>query len=230
MFCVNRNKFMSHTARDYFDQIKLRSDKWELYFDVYEKYFKQFKNNSPTFVEVGVQCGGSIEAWVKYFGENSKIYGVDINPLVEHIDGAEIVVGDQNDPLFWYNFAYRVGDIDCFLDDGSHMFEHQINTFNYVWPHIKPNGVYICEDTCTSYWKTFGGKMNAPNSFIEYAKKLVDYIHIEHLDEKDLFFCDKYLLELTKDLGEIHFYNSQVVFVKNKPEFKRIIFNDNWVK
>ena len=213
-----------HTVRNSYDRIKLRSDKWELYFDVYERYFGKFKNSSPTFVEVGVQCGGSLEAWVDYFDKSSKIYGIDINPLIDKVDGAEIVIGDQNDPLFWYNFLKKVGEIDCFLDDGSHQVEHQITTFNYVWPKIKPGGVFMCEDTCTSYWSGYGGKVNNPNTFIEYSKKLVDYLHVEHIQN---FIYDPYLLDLTKDLGEIHFYNSQVVFVKNKPEFKRIIFNDN---
>lgn len=217
---------MQTTVRNSFDQIKLRADKWKLYFDVYEKYFSKFKNNSPTFVEVGVQAGGSIEGWVNYFDKESKIYGVDINPLIKKVNGAEIIIGDQNDPLFWYNFIEKIGPIDCFLDDGSHIFEHQINTFNYVWPNIKQNGVYICEDTCTSYWKSFGGKLKAPHTFIEYAKKMVDYLHIEHVEQNDLIFYDQYLVELTKDIGEIHFYNSQVVFVKNKPKFERIIFND----
>lgn len=217
---------MQPTVRNSFDQIKLRADKWELYFEVYERYFKNFKNSSPTFVEVGVQAGGSIEGWVNYFDKESKIYGVDINPLIEKVNGAEIIIGDQNDPLFWYNFIEKIGPIDCFLDDGSHFFEHQINTFNYVWPHIKQNGVYICEDTCTSYWKSFGGKLKAPHTFIEYAKKLVDYLHTEHVEQNDLIFYEQYLVELTKDIGEIHFYNSQVVFVKNKPKFERIIFND----
>jgi hypothetical protein len=212
------------TVRDSYDRIKLRSDKWELYFDVYEKYFSKFKNNSPTFVEVGVQGGGSLEAWVDYFGKSSKIYGVDINPLIDKVDGAEIVIGDQNDPLFWYNFLEKVGEIDCFLDDGSHYVEHQITTFNYVWPKIKPGGIFMCEDTCTSYWPGYGGRLNSPNTFIEYSKKLIDYIHAEHIQN---FLYDPYLLDLTKDLGEIHFYNSQVVFVKNKPKFQRIIFNDN---
>ena len=214
---------MKATVRDSFDQIKLRSDKWELYFDVYERYFHKFKDTSPTFVEVGVQCGGSLEAWVNYFDKNSKIYGVDINPLVDSVEGAEVLRGDQSDPLFWYNFINKVGEIDCFLDDGSHIVGHQINTFNYVWPHIKPGGVFICEDTCTSYWSGFGGRIKGPNTFIEYSKTLIDYLHAEHIES---FSYDPYLLELSKDIGEIHFYNSMVVFVKGKPEFKRIIFND----
>lgn len=207
------------------NETTLLADKWMPYFDVYEQYLSKFRNKSPTFVEVGVYHGGSIEAWVKYFGEGAKIYGIDIAPKVKEITGANIVIGDQSNVRFWDKFLDEVGEIDAFLDDGSHKSIDQIITFNKVWPKIKEGGVFICEDTCTSYWDGlyYDGGHKKAGTFIEYSKELLDYLHIEIADKFDQ---NNYLKELTKDIGQIHFYISQVVFVKGKPKYDRVFFND----
>lgn len=208
------------------NETTLLVDKWMPYFDVYERYYGKFRNQNPTFVEVGVWHGGSIEAWVKYFGEGSKIYGIDINPKVKEIPGANIVIADQSDVRFWDKFLNEVGEIDCFLDDGSHKSIDQIITFNKVWPKIKDGGVFICEDTCTSYWDGpfYDGGHNKPGTFMEYVKVLIDYLHIEMTDKFDQ---NDFLKELTKDIGQIHCYGSQVVFIKGKPKYERVYFNNN---
>ena len=208
-------------TREVFEKVTRRADKWEPYFEVYDLYFSRFRNTAPVFVEVGVQAGGSIEAWVNYF-ENARVYGVDIAPLVTDVPGAEIVIGDQSNPLFWDKFIETVGEIDCFLDDGSHINVDQIITFNSIWPHIKEGGVYMCEDTVTSYWPGFGGGLAKSGTFIEYAKTLVDYMHQEHTSEK----LSEYYKDLSRDIRQVSFFNGQVVFVKGRSSFTRVIFND----
>lgn len=204
--------------REIFDNdLTLKCDKWEPYFDVYETYFNKFRNTKPTFVEVGVQSGGSTQMWAQYFGEGAKLYGIDIAPEVTEVDGAKIVIGDQGSEEFWDEFLEEVGEIDCFLDDGSHESEHQIVTFLKIWPHLKEGGVYICEDTHCSYW-TSHIKDSMP--FVEFAKIFADIVHIEHAGSATGF-----INSLPKDVLHVSFYNSQVVMTKGKPEFKQVIVN-----
>ena len=56
------------------------SSKYKKYFTIYEDLFNKFKGKDITFVEIGIQNGGSLEIWKKYFGKNSKIIGIDFNP------------------------------------------------------------------------------------------------------------------------------------------------------
>ena len=45
------------------------ADKWSGYLDAYHHHFNRFRSQDKiTFVEVGVQSGGSIEMWRSYFG------------------------------------------------------------------------------------------------------------------------------------------------------------------
>ena len=97
----------------------------------------------------------------------------------------------------------------------------QINTLLNVWPHISEDGVFICEDTHTSYWEWFGGGLKG-DSMIEFSKGLIDLIHREHINAMP----PEPLLVKFYDLKTIHFYNSQIVFLKGRTDFKRHIVND----
>jgi hypothetical protein len=41
--------------------------------------------------------------------------------------------------------------IDVLIDDGSHITNHQIRTFDHIYPKISSNGFYIIEDLRNSY-------------------------------------------------------------------------------
>ena len=56
------------------------STKWSGYFDVYEKHLSKFIGKEPRILEIGVLGGGSIEMWQKYFGPDTAVIGVDVNP------------------------------------------------------------------------------------------------------------------------------------------------------
>lgn len=223
---------MNEIRKIFNNELKLRSDKWDPYFDVYETYFSPFVGKSPTLVEVGVQGGGSIEMWKKYLGENSKIIGidVDINVINNHLnhfdDGVEICLGDQGSEEFWDNFLQKNPNIDLFIDDGGHHMQQQIITFEKVFPVLNMGGVYICEDTHTSYWKVFGSKIYNYGSFIEYSKRIVDIINKQHVEEDEKFHLDEKIVKICEDLTTIHFYDSMVVFIKNgRKEFKNVFAN-----
>jgi len=43
----------------------------------------------------------------------------------------------------------------------------QIITFEEIYNHINQNGVYLCEDTHTSYWPEYNGGLLKKDTFIE---------------------------------------------------------------
>src|SRR5690348_8554452 len=54
--------------------------KWEHYFEIYHRHLPKFVGLGPNVFEIGIYSGGSLEMWRSYFGEESRIYGVDIEP------------------------------------------------------------------------------------------------------------------------------------------------------
>ena len=139
--------------KEIFWNLEKGSTKWSGYFDVYERHLSKFIGKAPRILEIGVLGGGSIEMWLKYFGEGTQVIGLDINKecLDYKYDGnVEIVMGDQSDPQFWDQYLADKKGFDIVIDDGSHVMTHQITTLNKVFPRLNVGGVYICEDTHTS--------------------------------------------------------------------------------
>lgn len=200
----------------FWNDLTLQSLKWEPYFDVYEEYFGPWRTRSPVFVEVGIMGGGSLEMWTKYFDPGATIWGIDIDASKRDlaIPGASIAIGDQADRAFWRDFLTKVPKIDLFVDDGGHRIHEQIITFEMVWPQINENGVYICEDTHTSYWQEYGAV--GSDTFIEYSKRAVEVIHRNHMrGPRD----PNNLIHLLKDLRSVAFFDSMVVFRKGRQRF-----------
>ena len=129
------------------------SMKWKSYFEVYNELFKDFKDKKVTFVEVGIDRGGSLFMWKDFFSKNSRIIGIDSNPAAKKLEehGFEIFIGDQSKEDFWHTFYDKVGPVDIVLDDGGHKNLEQIITTTLSLPHINNGGKIVIEDTHSSY-------------------------------------------------------------------------------
>ena len=197
------------------------STKWSGYFDVYEKHLSKFIGKSPRILEIGVLGGGSIEMWQKYFGEDTAVIGIDINPecLNYKYDGdVQIIMGNQGDENFWKQFAEENGKFDIIIDDGGHTMDQQITTLKCMFPYLNDGGVFAVEDTHTSYWVNWGGGYKSQHSFLEYSKGLTDIVNQQHFQGNN--YVVPRVLNNYKGLYSTTFYNSMVVFEKeNLKEF-----------
>jgi cephalosporin hydroxylase len=189
-------------------------DKWKHYFDIYDRYFSRYRGKEIHFVEFGVWHGGSLQMWKNYFGPKAKIYGVDINPACKQLeeDQVQIFIGDQADKNFLKSLSDAIPKIDILLDDGGHTMEQQINTFEALYHRIDPNGIYMCEDMHTSYWRRWGGGYRNRDSFVEYTKNFIDHIHAWHSEDKERFKVN----DFTRTAYSLHFYDS-ILVVEKKP-------------
>ncbi len=192
------------------------SDKWEPYFEVYQRHLTRYKDKPITLVEVGVQRGGSLDMWAQFLHPDSKIIGIDVDPECANLEykypNVKVLIGDQVDPAFWDEFL-KDNSVDVFIDDGGHTMVQQITTFEKVFPKLNMGGTFICEDTHTSYWPHCGGKLFSKDSFIEYSKRYVDILHFDWKQETvaDLEIKNKIA---SNGLSGLFFYDSMVVFEK----------------
>jgi len=140
----------SNTLEAYFDSHTegLGILKWQHYFNIYQRHFSKFIGQEVHILEVGVASGGSLEMWKNYFGSNCQIYGVDIEEKCKAYenDSIKIFIGDQTDRSFWKRFKSEVPTLDIVIDDGGHEPQQQIATLEELLPHLRPGGVYLCED------------------------------------------------------------------------------------
>ena len=146
--------------------------KWNHYFDIYHRHFSKFVGGEVNVLEIGVYSGGSLEMWRDYFGPKCRAYGVDIEEACKCYDNeyTEIIVGDQEDRDFWKAFKERVPAIDILIDDGGHQTEQQIVTLEEMLPHLRPGGVYLCEDVHGAY-----------NGFSAFMQGLVNNLNMHRV-------------------------------------------------
>lgn len=201
------------------------SDKWESYFDVYERHLTELRKAPVNLIEVGVQKGGSLDMWAHYFPNAKTITGIDIDPECANLKyddpRIKVIIGDQGKSEFWNQFLSDHGAIDIFIDDGGHFMDQQIITFEKIFPRLSVGGVFICEDCHTSYMNYNGGGLERKGSFIEYAKSYIDVIHWDWKEQYNTELERKW--KIGKDLTSVHFYDSMVVFEKfGKVEMKRV--------
>jgi hypothetical protein len=184
--------------------------KWKHYFPIYERHFREFVYKPVTFIEIGCGRGGSLQMWKRYFGPHARIVGIDILPECKEFeeDQIEIRIGAQQDLQSLENVIAEFGAPDIVLDDGSHVMSHVIASFQFLYPRVAKNGVYMVEDLHTAYWEEYEGGLRKPTTFIELSKNLLDELNADHSRGALV------PTEFTQTKLSMHFYDSVVVFEK----------------
>jgi hypothetical protein len=185
--------------------------KWDHYFEIYDRHFSKYRGKDIVLLEIGTFNGGSLQMWKNYFGDRAKIYGIDINPLCKEVEeeNITILIGSQSDRNFLKQVKEQIPPIDILIDDGGHTMLQQIVSFEELFSHIKPDGVYLCEDNHTSYWRNYGGGLKRKGTFIEYSKNFIDQIHAYHSKESS-FKVNSF----TESVHSLHYYDSILVIEK----------------
>ena len=148
------------------------SDKWLHYLPIYDRHIPT--DRPIRMLEIGVQGGGMLEVWRKALHPGSIVHGIDIDPAC----AAEgVTIGDQADPSVLRDALGVLGGLDVVVGDGSHVGKDQRASFEYLYPRLAADGVYIIEDTHTSYWGSHEGGWRQSGTAIEDAKNLVDKLH-----------------------------------------------------
>jgi len=193
-----------------------RLHKWTHYFDIYERHFERFRARSPVMLEIGVMGGGSLAMWSEYFGAGAKIIGLDINPDCKRhaAKDVDIFIGSQSDKDVIDSIKQKYPHIDIVLDDGSRLSADMIATFNHLFAHVQPYGVYMVEDTHANYWPDWGGGVKVAGTFMEFAKDRLDDINAAHTRDA------LPVTDFTASTNYIAVYDSVVVFEK-RPQGRR---------
>lgn len=190
------------------------------YTPIYSKYFQKIRKNQMHVLEIGIggydnpnSGGASLRMWKNYFS-NSQIFGLDIYDKSPHEeDRIRIFQGDQSDAVFLGKVFDEMGVADIIIDDGSHISEHVIASFRYLFPKLKNGGIYVIEDTQTSYWDDLGGdskNIDNPSTSMNYFKSLVDAVNYEEFDNS--IFEEKEIIDL---IFYIHFYHN-LIFIQKR--------------
>lgn len=219
--------------------IKNGTDKIEThkYHHFYPRYLEMYRGVKDfALLEIGILFYQSINTWLEYLPD-CHVYGTDIIQKKSYGNFTSLIC-DQSKiedlksvAEFIKNKKHKVYFI---LDDGIHIPEYQIFSFNYFFKELlEPGGCYIIEDIETSYWKrgqllhhtcAYGYKHN--KSVVENFKNLVDEINSLYLSEKEReeqsLLTENFNQEVKKQISSITFcQNCIIILKKTEEEMKR---------
>ena len=165
---------------------KLKSDKWEHYFDIYDHCLSRFYDKKISFLEIGIQSGGSIEVAQKLFDPKSSLSGLDIDPRCSDISNilkdVKIYIGSQVDEQLLNKIATDHNkNFDVIIDDGSHIQSHMIFTFTRMFQFINDGGIYLIEDTHTNYSPSHQESFFGIGLY-DYFKGLSERLNLDYMD------------------------------------------------
>jgi hypothetical protein len=203
-----------------------------LYTQHYMTHFKKYRLKRINLLESGVggeeypKLGGaSLRLWKRFFPFGN-IFAIDIYDKCLHEENRiKIFKGDQNDKLFLMDLVKKIPKLDIIIDDGSHINKHVIETFKILFPYIKLGGLYVIEDTQTSYWPDFGGDsidLNNSDTIMNYFKKLTDC-----LNYREFLNADYQPTFLDKNIVSIHFYHNLIFIYKGENEEESNMVKNN---
>ena len=200
----NENRLFTYGKKHGSDKITRHK-----YHEIYHQYLKQFYDKKGGLIEIGIQGGHSLKMWMDAF-PNMYIYGIDIGKEDKN-DKYTIFKIDQSSENQLKSILHNIKHPIYFInDDGSHIPEHQLLTFNILFPLLEEGGIYIIEDIESSYWTRDGlygydtrYGYKHPKSIIEIFKNVIDLINSE--------FCRKYTDDKVQHLK----YIKSITFAQN---------------
>jgi hypothetical protein len=151
-----------------------------------------------------------LRMWKRYF-PFGKIFSLDIYDKSQFEESRiKIFKGDQTDTSLLERIIGQIGKPDIIIDDGSHINEHVVKTFELLFPLLKTGGIYVVEDTETSYWPDYGGdseNLNNPATTMNYFKRLSDCLNHQELLKRD--YVPSYF---DRNIYSIQFYHN-IIFI-----------------
>jgi hypothetical protein len=212
------------------------TDKWggHWYAAHYARYFGHLRRKKIILLEIGVggyehpkDGGGSLRMWRRYF-PNAQIVGLDYYDKSPHAEKRiRIYRGDQSDEKLLRRIVAEVGRPDLIIDDGSHVNQHVLKSFEVLFPLLADDGMYVVEDTQTAYWPAEGGSsdnlLNAPTSMCMF-KSLVDGLNHEEFIKPG--YVPSYL---DQNITALHFHHNLVFIQKGRnQEGSNLICKNTW--
>ncbi len=186
------------------------------YTEVYEYFFLPLKYAPIRILEIGIEEGGSLRLWEKYF-PNAAIFGIDIvNKEYMNSKRLKTFVGDQASRQALSSFIEKSGgDFDIIIDDGGHTMEQQQISLGFLFKYLKPGGLYVLEDLHTSLPEFFPGY--GVDAFNRNSSLFMIYYYINNKKMSSEYLTPEENLYLSRNIEYTNVHQRAHGETKNRP-------------
>jgi hypothetical protein len=149
------------------------------YLNVYEEIFNPLEKETMSVLEIGTFSGAWLEVMQKFF-INANIYGMDIDTSntkfgkgLPRVTLYECDATKESSLELVKNESFRV-----IIDDGSHLENDILKTFDLYYSKLDKNGIYIIEDVSSSYYNNIVMILKEKCDRLELSMEIKDLRHI----------------------------------------------------
>jgi len=158
------------TFKEISDSVNCDKTTYHVYDRYYPMFLDRWRNQEINIFEIGIDEGKSLNIWNRYFPK-ARVWGMDISKSYD-LPNCKVFIGDQSKLEDLTIIQKQVPRCKVIVDDGSHVAEHQLKSFHFLFDTMLDwGGVYIIEDIECSYWKP----NNSVYSFETGYLNIVDY-------------------------------------------------------
>ena len=185
------------------------------YAKFYEEHLKYYKDKDLSLLEIGTWKGGSAASFF-YYLKKARIFCLDINFKFEfsakriEFFNCNTNLNKDIKKLDKFLIKKQCKNFDIIIDDGSHLADDIIESFQKLYPKLNKDGIYVIEDlkTCNniSYIKSHFKFKNR-----KYSDNLDKFIEMNSRDRIEKFYEQlkdnkiKHCIEITG--------NSEICFI-----------------
>lgn len=192
----------------------------------YEHFLFRLRFKSDVhFLELGAgpdnNIGASMRCWKSYFRAETQLHVADIKDTAMSLskEGFNVHVCDLGSTEALANLA--AFQWDCVLDDASHFWSHQKLAFQYLFNAVKPGGIYIVEDLCTSFghyvdqYNPSNDSVDAASYFLALARRaMATWCSLEDMNKGAAVRLGDHDNELALQIDMVSFMDNSCIIVK----------------
>jgi SAM-dependent methyltransferase len=183
----------------------------------YERFLGDIRDSALSVLEIGVNGGESLRMWEEYFPA-ARVLGIDHRPeCAAHAGGRiAVAIAAPADVMAWSELGAKFGPFDLIVDDGTHLWEHQIAALRSFYPFVRAGGFYILEDIDTSYGsyvEIFRGqsRQSAANYLYALTDLMVGSVSVQKEADDDAF------LKAAAPRTEFVAYHRRTALLRRRP-------------
>lgn len=187
---------------------------------MYENLMEHRRREVTAVLEIGLggegwtpATGASAKAWLDYFPnaqvtiiENSTSIVDAFTQKFKH-PRLTVVVAEQQDEQ--WSELFKNNHFDFIIDDGSHVPEHQLATFENTFRKLKSHGIYFIEDTHCNFHPNFN-----PDNYDKLYPRLFDLVMIQQMLSTGTGDFYKASKGNSFNIFAFHLYKSVIAFEK----------------
>ena len=163
------------------------------YETMYGMFILPLRERKVKMLEIGLGCdsrygaGASAALWAQLLPLaerwEAELDGACVNRMSEQLRslGIHPLVGDQSDPATLKRWVDESGGkFDVIIDDGGHTNLMINRSFQALWPHLNPGGLYILEDLQVGRAKYKAGFPILADMLHAWSETLIFNRRLEH--------------------------------------------------